>query len=210
VRILSGLEIKEHIITRADVLFCQYGIKSVTMDDIAKHLGISKKTIYLHFSDKNALVVELIRNKMQNQVCVMDNCIDNSANAVHEVFFAVTQMQHMLSNMNPMLFYDLQKYHPEAWQLYVAFREKKLFAVIYNNIKRGIGEGYYRSEINADILTWMRIGQIDTVFGQTTYPANQFNMAALMAEITEHFLYGLCTAKGHKLIDKYKNTIQQD
>jgi len=186
------------------MLFCQYGIKSVTMDDIAKHLGMSKKTIYLNYTDKNALVVELMREKLENQVCVMDDCINNSEDAVHEVFFAVTQMQHLLSKMNPMLFYDLQKYYPEAWQFYVAFREKKLFKVIHDNLKRGISEGNYRKDIHVDILTWMRIGQIDTVLSQNTYPMNEYNIALLMTEITEHFLYGLCTPKGYKLIDKYK------
>jgi AcrR family transcriptional regulator len=192
------------------MLFCQYGIKSVTMDDIAKHLGMSKKTIYLHFSDKNALVVEMMRDRMQNQACVMEECCSNSTDAVKEVFFAVTQMQDMLSKMNPMLFYDLQKYHPEAWRYFVTFREEKLFTKIHNNLKRGIEEGYYRKEINTDILTWMRIGQIDNVFNQTTYPANQFNIAQLMTETMEHFLYGICTLKGHKLINKYKQITEED
>ena len=191
------------------MLFCQYGIKSVTMDDIAKHLGMSKKTIYLNYTDKNALVVELMREKLENQICVMDDCIDNSLDAVHEVFFAVTQMQHLLSKMNPMLFYDLQKYHPEAWRFYVTFREKKLFKVIHDNLKRGISEGNYRKEIHVDILTWMRIGQIDTVFSQTTYPMNEFNIGLLMTEITEHFLYGICTPNGYKLIDKYKQIAEK-
>lgn len=204
------MELKDHIISQADTLFCQYGIKSITMDDIAKHLGISKKTIYLHFKDKNALVVELMRIKMSNQVCEMDQCLADSADAVNEVFFAVTHMQQMLSKMNPALFYDLQKYHPEAWNYFVVFREKKLFGVIHNNLKRGVSEGFYRKEINKDILTWMRIGQIDTVFSQTTYPADQFNIAGLMTEITEHFLYGICTLKGHKLINKYKQITEED
>jgi hypothetical protein len=197
------LDLKEHIINQVDKLFCQYGIKSVTMDDIARYLGISKKTIYQHFSDKNAVVVELMRLKMENQVCVMEECIGNSKDAIHEVFLAVTEMGQLLSNINPMLFYDLQKYHPEAWQYYVTFREKKLFGVINNNLKRGIAEGNYRQKINSEILTWMRIGQIDTVFSQTTYP-DQFNISDLMTEITEHFLYGVCSPAGFKLIEEYK------
>jgi TetR/AcrR family transcriptional regulator, cholesterol catabolism regulator len=204
------VDLKEHIITQADKLYSQFGIKSVTMDDIAKHLGISKKTIYLHFRDKNALVVELMRLKMENQCCVIDQCFKHSTDAVNEVFFAVTQMQELLSNINPMLFYDLQKYHPEAWQYFVNFREKKLFGVIYNNLNRGINEGYYREDINIEILTWMRIGQIDTVLSQTTYPTGKFNMVTLMKEITEHFLYGLCTSEGHRLINKYKTSAQHD
>ena len=205
----SKLDLKKHIITQADMLFCQYGIRSVTMDDIARHLGMSKKTIYLHYTDKNALVVELMREKMENQVCCMNDCINNSNDAVHEVFFAVTQMQQLLSNMNPMLFYDLQKYHPQAWQYYVTFRTQKLHGVIFNNLQRGIKEGNYRKDIKSDILTWMRIGQIDTIFSQTTYPANEYNIAALMIEVTRHFLYGLCTKEGLKLIEKYEQVTQE-
>lgn len=199
---------KEHVINQSDMLFCRNGIKSVTMDDIARQLGVSKKTIYHQFSDKNEIVVELMRAKMENQVILMETCINNSKNAVHEVFLAVTQMGELLSNINPVLFHDLQKYHPQAWQYYVTFREKKLFGMINTNLKRGIAEGFYRQEINSEILTWMRIGQIDTVFSQTVYP-DHFNISALMTEITEHFLYGVCSAAGFKLIGEY-NTTQQE
>ena len=198
------MELKNHIIVEADHLFCQFGIKSVTMDDIAKHLGMSKKTIYLHFKDKNELVVDLMKSKMDSQVCIMDQSFEESSNAVDEIFIAVTNMQGMLSKMNPMLFYDLQKYHPEAWLLFKSFREKCLFKVLYQNIDRGIKEGYYRKNINLDIIAKMRVQQIDTVFNNTTYPSGEFSLLQVMTEITEHYLYGLCTLKGHKYINKFK------
>lgn len=194
---------KEQIISEADHLFCCQGVKRVTMDAIAKRLGMSKKTIYQHFSDKNALVAELMAKKMQGQVCVMDHCIIEATDAVHEVFHGVTQMQELLSKINPVLFYDLQKYHPDAWKYYLTFKNEKLFSVISNNLKRGIQEGNYRSEMNTDILTWMRIGQIDSVFGQMSYPWDQFNISRIFTEITEHYLYGICTAQGSRLIKKY-------
>jgi TetR/AcrR family transcriptional regulator, cholesterol catabolism regulator len=152
----------------------------------------------------------LMAEKMQCQVCVMDDCISEAGDAVQEVFYGVTQMQELLSKINPVLFYDLQKYHPEAWQYYVTFRTEKLFTVINNNLKRGVEEGNYRKEINTDILTWMRIGQIDAVFGQMTYPRGQFNIAGILTEITEHFLYGICTPQGSGLIKKYKQTASND
>ena len=204
------MDLKDHIIAEADSLFCQYGIKSVTMDDIAKHLGMSKKTIYLHFSDKNELVVNLMRNKIENQVCMMDKSVDESSDAVQEVFTAVTNMKGMLSKVNPMLFYDLQKYHPQAWAFFKAFREKNLFKIINQNLKRGIKEGYFRPEINLNILTRMRIEQVDSAFNQTTYPINDFNISQVITELTEHFLYGICTLKGHKLINKYKQIIEEE
>ncbi len=204
------MDLKTRIIIEADSLFCQYGIKSVTMDDIAKHLGMSKKTIYLHFSDKNELVVDLMRNKMENQVCIMDKSAGESNDAVHEVFNAVINMKDMLSKMNPMLFYDLQKYHSEAWALFKEFRENNLFKNVNQNLKRGIKEGYFRTEINLDILTRMHIEQFDSAFNQTTYPIKDFNISQVMTELTEHFLYGICTLKGHKLINRYKQITEEE
>lgn len=180
------------------------------MDDIAKHLGMSKKTIYHHFKDKNELVVDLIRNKLENQVCIMDKSTQDSINSVDEVFIEVNLMQSLLSKMNPMLFYDLQKYHPEAWTLFKLFRENSLFKVICQNLSRGITEGFYRKDINLEIIAKMRIQQIDSVFNQSTYPIGEFSILQVMTEVTEHYLYGICTLKGHKLINKYKQILEEE
>lgn len=205
------LDIKEYIISESDKLFCQYGFKSVTMDDIAKHLGMSKKTIYSHFRDKNEIVNIVIQTKLNSQKCMIKDNIEASPNAVHEVFYSVTNMKELLSNINPTLFYDLQKYHPQVWLSFRDFREKALYTAIYNNLTRGIKEGYYREDIKPDILTQMRLEQIDLIFNSTTsYTHGKYGMAQVMAEITEHFLYGICTLKGHKLINKYKEIIEEE
>ena len=174
------------------------------MDDIAKHLGMSKKTIYLHFKDKDELVYILIKNRMETQVCIMDEGSSQAANALDEVFIAVTQMQSMLSNLNPMLFYDMQKYHPSAWIVFKTFRESNLYKVIWHNLERGIEEGYYRKEINLEIITRMRIEQIDIAFSHNLFPSNKYSVFKVMNELTEHYLYGICTLKGHRLVNKYK------
>ena len=205
------MDVKEYIIAESDKLFCQYGFKSVTMDDIAKQLGMSKKTIYSHFSDKNEIVNIVIEIKLNSQKCLIRETVDLAENAVHEVFFAVTNMKEQLSNMNPALFYDLQKYHPQAWMYFKDFREKHLFNNIHDNLKRGITEGYYRKDIKPDILTQMRLEQIDLIFNNSSaYTNGKYGIAQVMAELTEHFLYGICTLKGHKLINKYKEIIEEE
>jgi AcrR family transcriptional regulator len=204
------LEVKEYIIEESDKLFCQYGFKSVTMDDIAKHLGMSKKTIYQHFSDKDELVNILIKAKLENQNCTMDFCATSAENAVHEIFFAITNIHELLSSMNPKLFYDLQKYHPKAWLYFKEFKENNLGKCIYANLERGINEGLYRDEINKDILTQMRLDQVDLLFNQHDhYTKNKYNIAQVMAEITEHFLYGVCNPKGLEKINYYKQKSSQ-
>ncbi len=205
------MEVKDYIISESDNLFCQYGFKSVTMDDIAKHLGMSKKTIYAHFSDKNEIVNMVIENKLNFQKCIIKEGSENAENAVHELFFAVTNMREVLSNMNPNLFYDLQKYHPQAWMQFNNFRQKNLFETIYNNLIRGLKEGYYRKDIKPDILTQVRLEQIDLIFSNSSeYTNGKYGIAQVMVELTEHFLYGICSLKGHKLINKYKEITEEE
>lgn len=175
------------------------------MDDIAKHLGMSKKTIYQHFSDKDELVNILIKEKVGNQDCVVKASASDAENAVHEIFFAMENISLLLSTMNPKLFYDLQKYHPKAWLIFKGFKENTLTTAINNNLERGIKEGLYRSEMKVDIITQMRLEQIDLLFSQhDNYTRNKYNLAQVMLEITEHFLYGICNQKGVELIHFYK------
>ncbi|RZL46861.1 MAG: TetR/AcrR family transcriptional regulator [Pedobacter sp.] len=199
------MEVKEYIVEEADKLFCQYGFKSVTMDDIAKHLGMSKKTIYQHFSDKDELVNILIEEKLTNQDCANNQFVEKAQDAVHEIFFALASMHELLGNMNPKLFYDLQKYHHKAWLYFKNFKEKSMGKAILANLERGIAEGIYRPEIKTDILTQLRLDHVELIFNQHDhYTCNKYGIAQVMIEITEHFLYGVCNEKGLQLIKKYK------
>ena len=205
------MEVRTHIISESDKLFCQYGLKSVTMDDIAKHLGMSKKTIYTHFSDKDELINIVIALKLESQKKLLEANVAHAENAVHELFFAVTNMKEVLSNLNPTLFYDLQKYHPKAWMHYKEFREKNLYTTIYQNLLRGIKEGCFREHLKPDILTQMRLEQIDLIFsGISAYGNGKYGIVQIMSELTEHFLYGICTLNGHELINKYKRITEEN
>lgn len=204
------MEVKDYIIQESDKLFCQYGFKSVTMDDIAKHLGMSKKTIYQHFKDKDELVNILIKDKLSVQDCNMGLSAKNAREAVEEIFFAIDNMHELLTGMNPKLFYDLQKYHPKAWLYFKNFREKKLGKVISENLERGVKEGFYRKEIKIDILTQMRLAQVDIIFNQHDhYTTNKYTIAQVMIELTEHFLQGICNQKGIEQINQYKQKSTQ-
>ena len=199
------MEVKDYIINGADNLFCQYGFKSVTMDDIAKQLGVSKKTIYQHFKDKNELINILIRDRIVNQDLQMNKCIIESENAVQEVYFGMQDLDFFLETMNPILFYDLQKYHQEAWLNFMDFKEKEIGRKVMDNLKRGIREGLYRQELDVEIITKMRLGQVDMIFTQNRYYDTKKNsLAQIMVEITRHFLYGICNNEGIKLIHKYE------
>lgn len=197
---------RSHILVQVDALFSQYGIKSITMDDIAKHLGMSKKTIYQHFKDKNELILELMRSKLENHTCIINECCDAADNAIHELFFGLRKLQEMLSRTNPTMFYDLQKFYPEAWAHFKDFREHVLLSVLRNNLTRGIREGLFREDIDVEVLSKMRLEQIEIPFNATVFPLQEFTLSKVAREMALHFIYGLCTPKGFELAKTYEQT----
>ncbi|WP_207427343.1 TetR/AcrR family transcriptional regulator [Pedobacter sp. SYSU D00535] len=202
-------ELKDRILKETETLFCQYGIKRITMDDIAKHLGISKKTIYQHFKDKNEIVHMVIAEMLSRETCVMDRNETESENAVHEIFLVVTHLREMLSKINPMIFFDMNKYHPATWQLFKDYRFQYMKSCVMRNMERGIAEGYFRKEINMEIMAIMRMEQVDLVFNQVAFMPGKYNLSEVLTEVTEHYLYGLCNLKGHKLVNKYKQITEE-
>jgi AcrR family transcriptional regulator len=198
------MDVQERIIEKARELFMRYGFRSVSMDEIAAHLGVSKKTIYQFFTDKDALV-EIVVDQViaENEKCCTlqaHECKD----AIHEVFLAVEQAGEMLSNMNPSLMYDLEKYHPNAFKKFVSHKNKFFYELVKNNIERGKQEAIYREEIKSDIMSQFRVASTFLLFDADSFPKGKYTVLQLMEEITENFLYGLANTKGQKLIQKYK------
>ncbi len=191
-------------------MFRRHGIRSITMDDIAKQLGVSKKTIYQHFPDKEELVVEIVKLNITRHMDHMEMCCGTSAkDAIDELLQVTDQVSRMIQSYNPIMFYDLQKYHPNAWIKFRQFRDHELLTKIKENLLRGISEGLYRENLNIDIISKMRLEQVDMSFDYNVFPSTEYRFDVVMVSLTEHFLYGLLSLKGHKLINQYKN-IKED
>jgi len=196
---------KERILVKSNELFNRYGIRSVSMDDIALQLGMSKKTLYQYYTDKDELVnavfdIVLTTNK--------NNCIDCSKrgeNAIHEVFLSFDIVEEMLKTMNPSLLFDMQKYHPSAFKKFDDFRNGFLYRIIKANLERGVMEELYREEIDADVLSRYRLHSVLLSFNPEVFPSIKTNAVYIEQQLLECFLYGLATSKGQKLIQKYKN-----
>ncbi len=201
------METKEKILHAAFELFFRYGIKSVTMDDIAKHLSMSKKTIYQFFSDKDEIVHVLFDNYLQQHRMEFDVIATSSKNVVEEVFSYMKKMHLLLAQINPSIFYDLRKYHKGTWDLFRTFRTEYLLDVVEKSIDKGKLEGFIREDLNSKVIARMRVEQIDMGFNPHVFPTDKFNILEVQLAMTEHFLYGICTIKGHKLINKNKQII---
>lgn len=203
------MELQERILNKGDELFRRYGIRSITMDDIAKQLGVSKKTIYQHYPDKDELVIAVTKLNISRHFDEVENCCGPAAHdAISELLAVNSSVGEMIRSFNPIMFYDLQKYHPKGWIEFREFRNKYVLNKIVDNMNRGIEEGLYREDINIEILSRMRLEQVDMTFNYEIYPPTDFQFGKVMEELTIHFLRGLVNENGMKLINQYKNTIE--
>jgi AcrR family transcriptional regulator len=201
---------KERILEGAQELFFKAGIRSITMDDIARHLGMSKKTIYLHYKDKDELVTALVQTRLEQDKCEMQIAANNSSNVLEELINMMTCSEEIFSRANPILMHDMQKYHADAWKKFQSFKAGVVVESMSSILTRGVEQGYVRPEIDVTIIAKMRVWQIELGFNSEVFPHQAFNTWKVQLQFMEHFAYGICTAKGRKLLDNYKNVIEQE
>lgn len=199
------MEPKERILIKARELFMKFGIRSVSMDDIANHLGMSKKTLYQYFADKDELVLGVVDSHVceMEQECV--SCRAGARDAIHEFFITIERIMEQFSNLNPMLLYDLEKFHFKAYQRFREHKDKFLLKVIRDNIEWGVQDELYRADLDVDVLSKFRIESMMTAFNVSVFPPGKYNLVRTTHIILENFVYGLATLKGHKLIQKYND-----
>ncbi|MBS1682843.1 MAG: TetR/AcrR family transcriptional regulator [Bacteroidetes bacterium] len=197
-------DIKERILKGAESLFMKYGIRSISMDDIARHLAVSKKTLYQHFVDKDELVTTVTQAHMACNKKLYDDIRKQAENSIDELHKIGMHVRRHLEEQNPSLLFDIQKFHPKAWNVWVEYRNSYIHSSIVRNIKNGIKDGLIRPEVNAEIFAQLRLATIQICCDDQYFPHGKFNMGEVQAQVFEQFVYGLCTEKGKKLYQKYK------
>jgi TetR/AcrR family transcriptional regulator, cholesterol catabolism regulator len=198
---------EEHILKGAQELFFRYGIKGITMDDVAKHLSMSKRTIYEKFPNKEAIVEILMKEHLKKH---LDDCIkyrNASSNAIEEIFMMLAPLKELFEAMNPRLLFELKKFHPDAWQDFLKFKRTTLLDSMVTNMKRGIAEGFYREDIDVNILAILRIEEVEIAWNQEIYPSSKFDLAKVHISLLEHFLFGITNIKGHQIAEKFKKQL---
>lgn len=205
------MEPQEKILKTALELFFKFGIKRVTMDDIAKELGMSKKTIYQFYKEKDDIVSQLCDIEMCRHEQEFEETHQKSKDPVHEIMLLSEQMSDMMQHINPIFFLDMQKYYPTALQRFQKFKREYAFNQIKRNIIKGKESGVYREDIDPDFVSNYRLNQIDMfMFGKTTYAFDKISFTKAHELLLDMFVHGVCTIKGHKLINKYKQIKEED
>jgi TetR/AcrR family transcriptional regulator, cholesterol catabolism regulator len=172
------------------------------MDDIASDLGISKKTIYQHFEDKDDIVHQMMEIEMANDKCEWEDLEKVSKNVIEKSVKSMEFFKQAFTEINPSAFFDIKKYHPKTWQLFQDHKQNFILASIIKDLKEGIEQGFFRPEIKVEILAKMRLEQIEIAFDPHLFPTNKFSVVDVEITMLDHFFRGIMTEKGLKVYEE--------
>ncbi len=199
----SADEVKNRLIRRAEVLFKKYGVRSVLMDDIAKELAISKRTLYQYFPNKDELVMSVMSDVMNSHQTMVEHLKKSADNSVHLLILLTDYFKSELASINAVLFYDLQKFYPKAWEVYRLHKENVMCCDMAALLKQGIAEGLFWDDMDCEVIAKFRSHQIEMALNHEIFPGDRFDLVQVQIQLFQHFIRGICTPKGMSLYQNY-------
>ncbi len=190
------------ILIQVSKLYHRYGIKSVTMDDVAHHLGISKKTLYEHFQDKKDLVSQVLNVEHDTRCRKLDEIQQLNFNAIEELFEIYKSIKKMIHEYNPSMDYDIRKYYPDMYLKIREIKRKTMFEHTICNMNKGKDEGLYRKDINAGVIARLHLFRIENMIDNDLFSADELNSFEIFHELFIYHLYGIMSAKGREFFEK--------
>lgn len=183
-------------ISKVHELLMRFGVRSLTMDDIARHLGISKKTIYTLVSDKADLVEKAIIFYMDADKVVMEKIHEDSENAIEELISISKNVSQHLRRMHPSILFDLQKYYPLAYAKFEEYKSEDVMMCVIRNLEDGIRQGLYRKNLNIPIVAKLYVGRIDLILDPTIFPQDKFDVKDVFYENIRYHIRGIASEQG--------------
>ena len=200
---------EQDIFIRVIELFKKYGVKSVTMDDIARELGISKKTLYQIVKDKRELVNKIMDFEFDSNYNCFKQIKEKELNAIDELFEVNKYMMTQLKFHSHSFEYDLKKYYPD---IYERIHKKKLdvmYASVVENINKGKEEGLYRSELKGELIGKLYVARMVNVQDDDFLTLDDFISPEVFKEYFVYHIRGLANKKGIRHLEKNINQLDQ-
>ncbi|MFK7810238.1 MAG: TetR/AcrR family transcriptional regulator [Saprospiraceae bacterium] len=197
------LETEKKILTAIEGLFMRYGIKSVTMDDISRKLGMSKKTIYQYVDNKADLIHKVMNQHIETELKEMEKIREESKDAIDEMLGISKHVTQMLRQMSPTTIYDLHKHYRETWLMMEAFHKEHIYNFMKMNLEKGVKEGLYRKGFNPDIIAKFYVVQTLCVVDEDQFSLQDYNKEKLFVAFSDYHLRGVASAKGLKKLEQY-------
>ncbi|MBL4707998.1 MAG: TetR/AcrR family transcriptional regulator [Flavobacteriales bacterium] len=191
---------EKEILMQAAELFTKYGIKSMTMDDVARHLGISKKTLYQYVDNKKDLVKKSIQLHIDEEQCCMKEVLQSEGNAIDELMMMTKMVGSQMKEMHPSVIFDLKKYHLDAYKGLLLHRDDFIYSSVKRNIENGMESNLYRSNINSEILTRLYLSMVNVILDPEITSLSQHSAADIHTEMIRYHIRGIASSKGREYL----------
>ena len=195
------------IMLRSAAMFQEYGIRSVSMDDICHEMGISKKTIYQYFENKTDLIKKLIEHISFSHEEEKNKLREMNLNAIDVLLEVSKHVSRAIQKFNPSITFDLKKYYPEVFKDFMEKKREILFEDIKENLEQGINEGLYRPEQNVELTARLYVKKIEDIHDSEYWKCEDISFAKVFEVVFENHIRGISNAKGVEYFEKQKQTI---
>lgn len=193
-------ETKEKILLGAKKLFLRLGLRNVTLDDICRELGISKKTLYLHFEDKNDLVKQIFEQLLSQKEQEITAIIERTdLNPISQFAAIINCSAPELKSIHPATIHELRKYHPEAWQVFEQHKNNYILKTTLANLEFGINTGVYRADLHPSFVAHVYMHMVEVLTDSVIFPDELPIHEAFKQFIHYHF-NGIATPKGQEIL----------
>ena len=204
------MDLQTKLCSRVAEMFLRFGIKSVSMDDISRDLGISKKTLYGLITNKKELVAKILENFMVEEHKQVDVIRVSAKDPIHELILIAKHVTKMLKKISPTTMYDLRKYYRDQWRSIEIEREEMINTDIKRNLKTGISKGVYRKDLDVDLLTTLYLNMATYIMDEKILDQPQPRKIKLYIEFIKYHIRGIATAKGIKTFQKYEHLLNDE
>jgi len=203
-------EKKIHIIQSVGKLYLRFGIRSVTMDDVAREFGVSKKTLYQFFTDKADLVAQVIDYYIKNPAFNLNDV--NNGNAIDSFFSLRAHIVNVLKYFNNNIEFDLKKLYPRLYQKVHLVKRERIFSSTVENIQKGIETGLFRSDLDVDLVAKLQVGRMLFTLNPEyeIFTEREVLSIEVFDKVMEYHMYAICTEKGIKYFTKQFNNIENE
>ena len=198
-------EKEKQIIEKAYEMFRNYGIKSVTMDDLSNNLGMSKKTVYQYVSDKSELVQKVMEYEYMLKAQSFESISKNKENAVEELIAVNNFINELHKSYKPSMMYDLKKYYPEIHNKFKDERRQRMYNSMVSNLKQGKAENLYRQDMDEDIIAKLHMFRYENLIGNDLFSFDEITSENFVNEVFKYHLHGILNENGLKLYNDFIN-----
>ena len=179
------------------------------MDDIARELGISKKTLYQYVENKSDLIGQIFQQHIEEEKRIMDTIKEEASYAIDEILNMAKYVVSLLRELSPTIVYDLQKYYRNTWKQMEALHKRYIYGMIKENLIWGIKQGVYRRNLDPDIIAKLYVGKTSLVVDEDLFPIREYHIGELFQEYINYHIQGVASEKGRQLLEKHNAAEKQ-